>query len=164
MANWCLFVVLGTFGMHLKQFTKNVNERLMTLLEAEAAGLTFLKLLVNPIIDEDLPNSWPGKWVWNPKFLQQPYSADINSYLNIIPSPEAFFNHRKVFEFIPEAENFVVEQQPDSRGQFRLSSGRAQLQKPILVISHQCGVTDYEFRTVNLALGHVLKSIVWPSD
>ncbi|VDO47871.1 unnamed protein product, partial [Brugia timori] len=40
--------------------------------------------------------------------------------------------------------SFITEQQPNNEGSFRLSSGQTILQKPILVINHQCDMTFYE--------------------
>ncbi|VDK58671.1 unnamed protein product [Gongylonema pulchrum] len=47
---------------------------------------------------------------------------------------------------ISVVESFVEEQQVQNNGRFRLSSGRAALQKPILVISHQCGAAAHELQ------------------
>ncbi|EFO22029.1 hypothetical protein LOAG_06464, partial [Loa loa] len=47
-------------------------------------------------------------------------------------------------QIILEADNFITEQQPNNEGHFRLFSGRTMLQKPILVINHQCDMTYYE--------------------
>ncbi|VDN90573.1 unnamed protein product [Brugia pahangi] len=43
-----------------------------------------------------------------------------------------------------EVNSFITEQQPNNEGSFRLSSGQTILQKPILVINHQCDMTFYE--------------------
>ncbi|VDM21284.1 unnamed protein product [Wuchereria bancrofti] len=43
-----------------------------------------------------------------------------------------------------EMNSFIIEQQPNNEGYFRLSSGQTILQKPILVINHQCGMTFNE--------------------
>uniref|UniRef100_A0A8R1TKJ0 ZP domain-containing protein n=2 Tax=Onchocerca TaxID=6281 RepID=A0A8R1TKJ0_ONCVO len=43
-----------------------------------------------------------------------------------------------------EMDSFITEQQPNHDGYFRLYGARTMLQKPTLVISHQCGMTHNE--------------------
>uniref|UniRef100_A0A0R3S4A4 N-acetylmuramoyl-L-alanine amidase n=1 Tax=Elaeophora elaphi TaxID=1147741 RepID=A0A0R3S4A4_9BILA len=39
-------------------------------------------------------------------------------------------------------DSFITEQQPNHKGHFRLFGGRTMLEKPILVINHQCGLAN----------------------
>uniref|UniRef100_A0A915PKP0 Uncharacterized protein n=1 Tax=Setaria digitata TaxID=48799 RepID=A0A915PKP0_9BILA len=62
-----------------------------------------------------------------------------NEYYNITRTIVQLFSTDK-----QEVENFITEQQPNHDGYFHLSTGRTVLQKPILVINHQCDIGKKE--------------------